>query len=388
MDFSFTPQQEALRQEIRTFLAGDDVQTILQEVHQRPFRQELFSRKLYGMLADRGWLALHWPAEYGGGGKTMIETGIVTEEMARAGVPTLVWGLTVGIFGNAVLLLGTEEQKQKYLTPIARGEMLCNVLYTEPDAGSDLASLRARAIPGGPDGNEWIVNGTKIFNSAGHLADHGLIVVRTDPDAARHRGLTLFIVDMHAPGVTVRPMWTMSDERLNEVSLENVRVPAENMIGAPNEGWILLNAALAIERTGLDLTAITEKWLDAVIALVKEKGLGSDRYIRQKIAEFYSELQVARLLGWRVISSLARGEVNDVYSAMSKMYGTELGKHIVRLGMEIGGLEALLTRWDGDPLRDGLMEAYYRQAPGWTIAAGTTEIMLYLIAYRGLRVHK
>jgi alkylation response protein AidB-like acyl-CoA dehydrogenase len=385
MDFGFTPEQKALRQEIRAFLAGNDVQAILREVHQRPSRDELFSPELHRMLANRGWLAMHWPAEYGGGGKTMIETGIATEEMVRSRVPTLVWGLTVGIFGNTVLLLGTEEQRQKYLPPIAHGEMLCNVLYTEPDAGSDLANLRARAVP---DGDGWAINGTKIFNSAAPLADHGLIVVRTDPDAPKHKGLTLFIVDMRAPGVTVRPMWTMSDERLYEISLENVSVPAENMIGAPNMGWSLLNAALAVERTGLDLTTATERWLNDVIVLAKEMGLGRDSFIRQKIAEFHTELQVARLLGWRVISLQARGEVNDVYSAMSKMYGTELGKRVVHLGMEIGGLEGLLTRWDGDPLRDGLLEAYYRKAPGWTIAAGTTEIMLYLIAYRGLRVHK
>jgi alkylation response protein AidB-like acyl-CoA dehydrogenase len=385
MDFGFTPEQEALRQEVRAFLDRDDVQAILRDTHQRPFREELFSWELHRMLADRGWLAAHWPVEYGGGGKTMIETGIIAEEMIRAGLPHAPWALSVNIFGNAVLLLGNEEQKRRYLPPIARGEMLCNALYTEPDAGSDLASLRARAAP---DGDEWVVNGSKIFNSIGHLADHGLAIVRTDPDAARHKGLTLFIVDMHAPGVTVRPMWTLCDEQVNEISLENVRVPAGNMVGALGEGWTLLNIALAVERTGLDFTSLTARYLDAVIATVKEKQMGGDRFVRQRIAECYAELQVARLLVWRVVSNQARGEVNDVYSAMSKMYGTELARRVARLGMELGGKEALLSRWDGDPLADGWLEAHYRQAPGTTIAAGTTEIMLYLIAYRGLRVHK
>ena len=385
MDFGFTPEQETLRREVRAFLAGDDVQAILRDIHRRPFREEMFSPRLHRMLADRGWLAAHWPVEYGGGGKTMIETGIIVEETIRAGMPHLPWALSVSIFGNAVLLLGSEEQKKRYLPLIARGETLCNVLYTEPDAGSDLANLRARAVR---DGDDWNLNGTKIFNSIGHLADHGLIVVRTDPDTARHKGLTLFIVDMHAPGVTVRPMWTLSDERLNEIALENVRVPAGNMVGAPGEGWPLLNAALAVERNGLDLTSLTAKYLDAVMALVKDKQLGGDHFVRQKVAECYAELQVARLLAWRVVSHQALGEVDDVYSAMSKMYGTELARRVARLGMEIGGIEALLTRWDGDPLAGGLLEAHYREAPGNTIAAGTTEIMLYLIAYRGLRVHK
>jgi alkylation response protein AidB-like acyl-CoA dehydrogenase len=385
MDFGFTPEQEALRQEVRAFLSRDDVQAILRDMYQRPFREELFSGELHRMLADRGWLAAHWPVEYGGGGKTMIEMGIIAEEMIRAGVPHAPWALSVNIFGNAVLLLGTEEQKRRYLPPIARGEALCGVLYTEPDAGSDLASLRARAVP---DSDDWIIDGTKIFNTIGHLANYGLAVVRTDLDAARYKNLTLFIVDMHAPGVTVRPMWMLSDERTNEISLENVRVPAGNMIGAPGEGWRLLNTALSIERTGLDWTSLAARYLDAVIAIVKEKQMGSDRFVRQKIAECYAELQVARLLVWRVVSNQALGEFNDVYSAMSKLYGSELTKRVTRLGMEIGGLEALLTRWDGDPLADGLLEAHYRQAPGTTIAAGTSEIMRYLIAYRGLRVHK
>jgi alkylation response protein AidB-like acyl-CoA dehydrogenase len=385
MDFGFTPEQEALRQEVRAFLDRDDVQTILQETHQRPFREEMFSRELYRMLADRGWLAAHWPIEYGGGGMTAIEMGIIAEETIRAGVQHAPWALTVNIFGNAVLLLGSEEQRRKYLPRIASGEMLCNILYTEPDAGSDLASLRARAVP---DSDDWIINGTKIFNSIGHLADYGLAVVRTDPDAAKHKGLTLFIVDMHAPGVTVRPMWMLSDERLNEISLEDVSVPGANMVGAPGEGWRLINTALAVERTGLDFTSLVARYLDDVIALIREKQVGGDRYVRQRIAECYTDLQVARLLVWRVVSNQAHGKVNDIYSAMSKVYGTELAKRLTRLGMEIGGLEALLSRWDDNPLAGGWMEAHHRQSPGMTIAAGTTEIMLYLIAYRGLRVHK
>ncbi len=385
MEFGFTPEVEALRQEVRAFLGKGDVQAILRDMGRQPFREEPFSWQLHRMLADRDWLAAHWPVEYGGGGKTMIEMGIIAEEMIRAGVQHSPWALSVNIFGNAVLLLGTEAQRRQYLPPIARGEALACVLYTEPDAGSDLASLRARAVP---DGDDWIINGTKIFNSIGHLASYGLAAVRTEPDAARYRDLTLFVVDMHAPGVTVSPMWMLSDERTNEVSLENVRVPAGNMVGARGEGWRLLNTALSVERTGLEWTSLAARYLDDVIAVVKEKQLGGDPFVQQRIAECYTELQVARLLVWRVVSNQARGEFDDVYSAMSKMYGSELVKRIARLGMELGGLEALLTRWDADPLAGGWLEAHHRQVPGTTIAAGTTEIMLYLIAYRGLQVHK
>jgi alkylation response protein AidB-like acyl-CoA dehydrogenase len=385
MDFGFTEEQESLRQEVRAFLKSDSAQVILREILQRPFREELFSRELYNMIADRGWLTLHWPKKYGGGGKSMIENGIVIEECVRAGVPHLAWLLTITIFGNAVLRLGTDEQRTKYLPLISKGEILCNVLYTEPDAGSDLANLRARACP---DGDDWVINGTKIYNSCGHLADHGLIVVRTDPDVAKHKGLTLFIVDMHASGVTVSPMWSVGDERFDEVVFEDVRVPKEHMIGALNQGWNLMNQLLAVERTGLELTTRTEYFLNSVIALIKEKSVGRNSYVRQRIAELYSEVQLARMLSWRVIAYQAHGEINDVYSAMSKMYGTDLGKQIVRLGMEIGGLDGLLTRWDQDPICGGLQESFYREAPLNTVGAGTSEIMLHIIAYRGLKVHK
>jgi len=385
MDFGFTAEQDSLRQEVRALLTSDEAQAIFHEMHQRPFREELFSWELHNMIADRGWLTLHWPVEYGGGGKTMIENGIVIEECVRAGVPHLAWLLTVTIFGNAILLLGTDAQKAKYLPLISKGEILCNVLYTEPDAGSDLASLRARAVP---DGDDWLITGTKIFNSCGHLADHGLIIVRTDPDVPKHKGLTLFIVDMHAPGVTVSPMWSVGDERFDEVVFEDVRVPKDHMIGALNQGWNLINQLLAVERTGLELTTRTEYFMNSAIALIRERGLGQNSYVRQKIAELYSEVQLARMLSWRVIAYQAHGEINDVYSAMSKMYGTELAKHVARLGMEIGGLEGLLTRWDNNPISVGLMESYYREAPLNTIGAGTSEIMLHIIAYRGLEVHK
>jgi alkylation response protein AidB-like acyl-CoA dehydrogenase len=332
------------------------------------------------MLAERGWLAIHWPAQYGGGGKSEIEAGIFVEEAARAGVPLMVYGLTISIFGAFLLLAGTEAQKQ-LLPPIARGELLCNILYTEPDAGSDLAALSTRAVA---DGYEFVFTGAKIFNSVGHLAGYGLIAARTDPAAPRYKGITLFLVPMHDPHVQVNPMWTMSEEHFNEVVLDGVRVPGANIVGELNGGWALLNQALAVERNGLVIAAEAMHWLDLLSEQVRSAGRGADPLVRQRVAALAGEVTAARLLAWRVVALQARHEVDDVRSAMSKWYAGELCKRLTHVAGEILGLAGTLDRFDSAAPAGGQLEAAHRWAPAWGIAAGTSEIMLYLIAQRAL----
>lgn len=203
MDFGFTAEQEALRAEMRAFLHGTIVQGILAELRALPPHAAQHSPELHRLLAARGWLAIHWPVEYGGGGKSEIEAGIFVEEAARAGVPLMVYGLTISIFGAFLFLAGSAAQKQQQLPAIARGEMICNILYTEPDAGSDLAALSTRAVA---DGDDFVITGAKIFNSVGHLAGYGLLAARTDPAAARYQGITLFLVPMRDPHVQINPM--------------------------------------------------------------------------------------------------------------------------------------------------------------------------------------
>jgi len=238
MDFGFTPEQEALRAEMRAFLQDATVQGMLADLRALPPRAAQHSPELHSMLAARGWLAIHWPAEYGGAGKSEIEAGIFVEEATRAGVPLMVYGLTISIFGAFLFLAGSEAQKRKFLPPIARGELICNILYTEPDAGSDLAALSTRALA---DGDDFVITGAKIFNSVGHLASYGLLAARTDPAAARYQGITLFLVPMRDPHVQINPMWTLADEHFNEVVLNEVRVPRENIVGELHSGWALLN---------------------------------------------------------------------------------------------------------------------------------------------------
>lgn len=385
MEFGFTPEQERFRAEVRAFLATPAVQDILAELWRLPPRASQHSPALHRMLADRGWLAVHWPAEYGGGGRGEIEAGILVEEATRAGVPLLVYGLTVSIFGAFLLLAGTEEQKRMLLPAIARGEMICNILYTEPDAGSDLAALRTRAVP---DGDGFAITGAKIFNSVGHLASYGLVAARTDPDLPRHKGISLFLVPMTDPRVQVNPMWTMADEHFNEVVLDGVYVPRENMVGALNGGWALLNQALAVERNGLAIAADAERWLRLLIAHVRAAGQGRDPVVRQRVAALAAEVEAARLLAWRVVSIQARGEVDDVRSAMSKWYAGELCKRLTHAAGEIMGLAGTLNRFDPGAPVGGRLEAAHRWAPAWGIAAGTSEIMLYLIANRALGAGK
>lgn len=381
MDFGFTPDQDRLRAEMRAFLAGPDVQRIIAGLERLPPRASRHAPELHGMLAERGWLALHWPTEYGGGGRSEIEAGIFIEEATRAGAPLLVYGLTVSIFGAFLLLAGTEAQKRMLLPPIARGEMICNILYTEPDAGSDLAALRTRAQP---DGDDFVISGAKIFNSVGHLADYGLIAARTDPDLPRHKGITLFLVPMRDPGVRVNPIWTMADEHFNEVVFDRVRVARDQIVGELNGGWALLNQALAVERNGLAIAADAQRWLDLLIAHTRTAGIARDPLTRQRIAGLAAEVAAARILAWRVVAAQARGEVDDVRAAMSKWYAGELCKRLTHIAGEIMGLDGALNRYDPGAPAGGALEAAHRWAPAWGIAAGTSEIMLYLIANRAI----
>jgi alkylation response protein AidB-like acyl-CoA dehydrogenase len=381
MDFGFTPEQEALRAEIRAELAGPRAQALLAELRRRPPGAERHSPALYRLLAERGWLAIHWPTAYGGGGRSEIEAGIVVEEAVQAGVPMFAYGLTVSIFGAFLLLAGTEAQKQRFLPPIARGELICNILYTEPDAGSDLAALRTRATP---DGDGFRISGTKIFNSVGHLAGYGLVAARSDPDAPRYKGISLFLVPMRDPRVRVNPMRTMADEPFNEIVLDDVPVPADHLVGPLHGGWPLLNQALAVERNGLLIAAEAGRWLALLVAHLRATGRLNDPAVRQRVGALTEETAAARLLAWRVVGLQAQGVVDDVRAAMAKWYAGELAKRLTHAAGDLLGLPAGLNRLDPAAPLDGELEAAHRWAPAWGIAAGTSEVMLYLIAARAL----
>jgi alkylation response protein AidB-like acyl-CoA dehydrogenase len=234
------------------------------------------------------------------------------------------------------------------------------------------------------DGDDFAITGAKIFNSVGHLAGYGLLAARTDSAAARYQGITLFLVPMRDPHVQINPMWTLADEHFNEVVLDGLRVPRENIVGELHGGWALLNQALAVERNGLVIASEAARWLDLLTTHIRSSGQGNDPIVRQRVAALSAEVAAARLLAWRVVALQSRGQVDDVRSAMSKWYAGELCKRLTHVAGEIMGLAGTLDRFDAAAPVAGQLEAAHRWAPAWGIAAGTSEIMLYLIAQRAL----
>jgi alkylation response protein AidB-like acyl-CoA dehydrogenase len=386
MDFALTPEQERFREELRAFFAEDRVRKSLDEArHAVPGEEPAALLDIYRWLGERGWLAINWPPEYGGLGKTAVEAGLVTEEMALHGVPDLVHVLSVDIVGLFVLLAGTPEQKRRFLPPLARGEMTASVLYTEPAVGSDLSALRTSAEP---DGDGWRLRGRKVFNMTSGFADYALTAARTRLTQSKTEGITLFMVPLRAEGVEVLPMPSILDDPFDDVRLNGVRVTRDDVIGPLHQGWQIINAALALERTGMDYAPRVRRWLDTVIARARETGRLLDPEIGGRIADLDARVRAGRLLALRVMSNLARGEIDEVASAMSKWWSTELGREVARLALDVGGLEVLLSSMDDEAPAAGLLEAIYREAPTLTISAGTSEIMLYLIATNGLGIYQ
>jgi alkylation response protein AidB-like acyl-CoA dehydrogenase len=377
--------EQGMMNEFCDFFQSEWVQGIVRELEDEEEQYDTHSQELYLEMGKRGWLALQWPKKYGGRGLSQIEMGIFVEEMAFNRIPASVWGLSVGIFGNSLRHIGSEKQRMRYLPGIAKGETLACLLYSEPNAGSDLAALETRAVE---EGDQFVVNGTKIFTSIGHIAHHGLLAARTDSNVPKHKGISLFIVSMDSPGISINPMWHLADGRVNEISLEDVRVPRENMVGEKDKGWKLLNQALAVERTSIGFAARCRIAFDDILDYVREKRLENDPIIRQKLGQIATEVEMARLLAWRVVALQVKGEIPDVEASMAKYYSSEAAKRIANIGMQFMGMEGLLKRGSIGASMEGRMESTYRSMPFLSIGAGTTEIMKMMIAYRGLQVHK
>jgi len=383
MDFSFTLEQEQFRRDLRAFFAEERVGAILTDLRRLPPHQEHHSPQIYRWLGERRWLAPNWPVEYGGLGRTPVEAAILAEEMARAGVSDVVHVNSVMIVGLFILLAGTEEQRARFLPKLASGEMVANVLYTEPDVGSDLASLSTRAMF---DDNGYLIYGTKVYNQITQFSQYGLTAARTRGGQNKYDGITLFLVPLDTRGVEVRPLWNISDDRFSEVVFDGAWVGSENVLGRLHEGWDVIDTALAIERTGLDYYVKLRRWLDAIIDRARVTGRLTDPRIGHRIVALDAEVEAGRAMVYNMISQLTRNEVDSIQAAAAKWYTTEVGRHIARLGLDLDGLGGLLTRWDGDGSAHGRFEAAYRDAPGLTLSAGSSEIMLYMIAASGLEI--
>ncbi len=381
MRFAFDPDAESFRQELRGFIAAE-----LPPIDQRQDEFEgLEDEYSYTMgfqkkLSERKWLAMAWPKEYGGAGASHMRQLVFNEEMAYAAAP--VGNMGIAWVGPSLMLYGTEEQKTKFIPRIVQADDWWCTLYSEPGAGSDLAALQTRAVK---DGDDYIINGQKIWTSGGHLADWGWLAARTDPDAPKHKGITMFMVDMKSPGVTIRPLVNIADRHgFNEVFFEDVRVPASQVVGEVNRGWYHMAVALDFERSGIQSFAGGRRNVERLVQLAKKHPalVGSRETIRHELAERALEVNVGTFLAYRVATMQARGLVPNHEASASKLFGSEMSQRIALTGMHLLGMAGQLRDDSKHQVVD--QATSYLSAVSATVAAGTSEIQRGIIATRGL----
>jgi alkylation response protein AidB-like acyl-CoA dehydrogenase len=385
MEFGFTPEQERLRREIRDFVESELAQgTFDVAVNQwvRGYSPE-FSRK----VAERGWIGLTWPREYGGGGLGDIERLVYSEEMLRYGAPVSFHWMGERQIGQALLACGTEEQRREFLPRITRAEISFCLLFSEPEAGTDLASVKTRARET-EDG--FILDGQKVWTSGGHHADYGWLLARTDPDVPKHKGISEFILDMTLPGVTVRPLIDMTGgQHVNEVFFDSVLVPKNTLVGQKNGGWKQLMAQIDHERSGMERVmgnyAVLTGLLDYCRTTRRDGELLSDKpLIRNRLAQLATEFEVGRLLVYRVAWLLGEGRSPTYEAALAKVCGTEFQQRLTRFATEILGLHGqVLPGSDCAPF-GGIAAWDYSVSLSYTLQGGTSETMRNIVAMRGL----
>ncbi|MBI4338288.1 MAG: acyl-CoA dehydrogenase family protein [Chloroflexi bacterium] len=387
MDFGMSEREEGLRQEVRDFLRrelppgwqGMDGDEALGD-------GVAVAKELTRKLARSGWLTMAWPKEYGGQGRGFLEQAVYQEETAYQRVPMV--SLDAGIggvkwIGPSLMLFGTEEQKREHLPRIGSGERYWCTLYSEPGSGSDLASLQTRAAR---DGDDYVVNGSKIWNTSAHVADWAWLACRTDPAAAKHKGISVLLVDMRSPGVSLRPIHNMAGgHEFNQVFLDNVRVPRQNLVGEQDRGWYVVAAALDFERSGIGSSAEARRNLDDLAAHVREQGpLATGAPVRHRLAELTIEGQVARGLAYNVAWLQSQGKVPNREASASKLFGSELVQRVAQAGMELLGLYGGLVRGSRWAALNGRFARAYLASFSSTIAGGTSEVQRNIIAQRGL----
>ncbi|MBI2871864.1 MAG: acyl-CoA dehydrogenase family protein [Chloroflexi bacterium] len=387
MDFRFTPEQEEFRQQVKVFLDERWPKETRDSLPLDPRDPKVVTqeeREIVLEMGRRGWLAVAWPKEYGGQGKGMAYQYLLWEEMEKAGVWFPATALTM--VGPTIFRVGTDDQKREWLPHIVHGEMELSLGYTEPNAGSDLASLQTRAVE---DGDDYVINGQKMFHTEGHIASHAWLLARTDPSAPKHRGLSVFIVPLDSAGVTVRPLWTLGGGRTNELFLENVRVPKKNLIGEPNRGWYHVAMALDFERVGANRYIACVRVLTGLLQFVRTakadgRPLAKDPVVRQIVGELATEVEVARLFAYRSTWMIEKGLVPNYEASAEKAWATELEQRIANAGTQIMGIYGQLAEGEPKAPLEGKMEGAYRTSVVRTIGGGTSQIQRDVIARRGL----
>ena len=385
MRYDFSAEQQAWRDEVRGFLRRTVTPALVGEMRQAGNEGDgPLAREFHARMFEKGWWGIGWPKEFGGLGKSAIDQFIFVEEMEAAGAPAM--RLTITSVAPTILRAGSEEQKAKWLPPILRGELEFAVAYSEAEAGTDLASLRTRAVL---DGDEWVINGQKMWNTGAHTATHNWVAVRTEPDAPKHRGISMVIVPMDRPGITVQPLWTWSNIRTNAVFFDNVRVPRDHLIGERGMGFYYAMMALDFERIMIGSVGMLHRFLDELKAFVrrtKRDGvpLGRIPWVRRGIADLEVRVEVGRQLGLLNAFLVDQGVVPTKEGSMSKVFVTELNAHFATVGMEIMGLAGQLAPTDPAAPLHGRLQWLYTTAPMQRFGGGTNEVQRIIIAQRGL----
>jgi alkylation response protein AidB-like acyl-CoA dehydrogenase len=395
MDFSLTAQEETFRKELCDWLDAN-----MKELRERQRRQgppnpegepeaQEFTRWWHRKLYDAGYVGIAWPQEYGGRGATLMEQVIFNEEMAKRRAPGGVGGLGIGWAGPTIIVHGSEEQKKRFLPKILSGEEVWCQAFSEPEAGSDLANSQTRAVE---DGDDYVVNGQKVWTTGGMRADWAILLAKTefDPEVPRHHTFSYFLMDMHAPGVTVRPLREITGAAaFGETFLDNVRIPRNLMVGKKNQGWYISMGTLEFERSNSasaiqSLTTITN--LIELAQKVKRNGqaLSKDPLARQKIAQFYIEANVGKYLGLRALTRQLRGMTPGPESSVGSLLAMELGQRIEDFAMYLEGPYSQLVRGSKHAVDNGAWQRSFLASRGRTIMTGTSEIKRNIIAQRTL----
>lgn len=383
MDFALTQSQVELITRVRDYLETHITTELAAECAESPEGGGPHWKAYIRQLGADGMLGVGWPTEYGGQGYGHVEQYLFYEEICRTGIPIPV--VAVQTVAPAIMANGTDEQKQRYLPGILTGEIDFAIGYTEPDAGSDLASLRTRAER---DGDEWVIDGQKVFTSGAHMADYIWLAARTDPDAPKHKGISVFIVDARSPGITIDAQHVMGGFRTNTTFYDNVRIPADALVGELNEGWSYITTQLNYERLALATASPVERALESTVAWANEnrrggRAVSEEPWVRDELARIAVDLDVLKLMNLRTASMVAAGTVPYHDASLNKIFGTELHQRAFGTCLRVMGRTGGLVGGDGVP-DDGLISRWFMQDVLLTFGGGANEVHRNIVAMVGL----
>jgi alkylation response protein AidB-like acyl-CoA dehydrogenase len=384
MRYDLTSEQRAWRDEIRAFVAEHLTAPLLDELREAGNEgRGALAQEFVLKLRDRGWWGIAWPKEYGGIGRSALEQWIFIDELESAGAPMLPLGVTS--VAPTIMRVGSEEQKREWLPRITSAEVDFAVAYSESEAGTDMASLRTRAEL---DGDQWVVNGQKMWNTMAHMATHNWVAVRTEPDAPKHKGISMMIVPMDAPGVEVQPIYVWPGLRTNAVFFDNVRVPRNYLIGERGMGFYYAAMALNFERLSIGSVGMVRRYFRELVQVVRElesdgQPLKAQPWVRERLARLAVDIEAAGMLGLETAWALEQGRVPAAESSMAKIAVSELTERLGSFGCEILGLNGQLHPNDPHAHLHGRLQWLYRIAPMLQFGGGTNEVQRNIIAMLG-----